>query len=207
MLVKYAQLQAHTGQICTLQVCIRARKAGQMQSRHLSNTRSRNWSNTKSRHCSSTEPPQYKTKPSLVKKRSRHACLTTSRLRAQGRRRPLWPPQKGALLVEKGASLVKKGASLVKTGASLVKKRADGSRVASRSDTAPRREALVKRWSKGIGQTLVKRHWSNAVAGRRRLLLYNRKLRQGACWRHGSREAVARLFPAATVHAAPRPHN
>ena len=63
MLVKYAQLQAHTGQICTLQVCIRARKAGQMQSRHLSNTRSRNWSNTKSRHWSNTRRFDHQSAP------------------------------------------------------------------------------------------------------------------------------------------------
>ena len=62
-----------------------------------------------------------------------HAGLTTSRLRAQGRRCPFWPPQKGASLVKKGASLVKKGA--------------DGSRGATRSDTAPRRYTLVKRFT------------------------------------------------------------
>ena len=100
---------ARTGQICTLQVRIRARKAGQMQSRHLSNTRSRDWSNTKGRQWSSTEPPQYKPEPSLVKsaaaagqKRSRHACLTTSRLRGRGSGLPLLAAALGRFTGQKG---------------------------------------------------------------------------------------------------------
>ena len=188
MLVKYSQLQARTlvkyahsrcayGSAklvkCRAATCqilgavtgqIQKAVTGQAQSR-LGTSHSRRWSKTQPPRLfdhQSAPGPRVGAAPFGRRTRALHWSKRALHL-SKGR----FTGQKGRFTGQKGRFTGQKGASLVKKGASLVKKGADGSRGATRSDTAPRRYTLVKRFTGQKGRQKRSKRAPTEAAGRR----------------------------------------